>query len=347
MGKPTPRPSQEGKIAAQPAPQGNAGVKFPSWEGRGVGSHNKETPPKKRPLIEVVTRLFRAKTPSTPPRPAPNFGEGPGVGSTWTEPTTGMEFVWIPAGRFLMGSPASEAGRREDEGPQHEVVFKEGFWMGKYPVTQDEWMIMRNNPSRFKGERHPMKCVSWDECQEFLKKLNATHPPLPLPREEQRGIPLSGGNGVGSPLLGGSGGGLLFRLPSEAEWEYACRAGTQTAYSFGDDPARFGKYAWYSKNSGKEKHPVSQMKPNAFGLWDMHGNLSEWCADTWHNNYDGAPTDGSAWGSLGDKKGKVIRGGYSKFDRIFCRSACRGWGRPDVSSYLVGVRVVAVPLRTL
>ena len=248
--------------------------------------------------------------------------EEPGIGSTWREPTTGMEFVWIPAGRFMMGSPASEAGRDNDEGPQHEVVFKEGFWMGKYPVTQAEWQtIMGNNPSRFKGERRPVEQVSWDDCQEFLKKLNDTHP-LPLPRGEQRGIPLLGGDGVGSPLLGGAGGGLLFRLPSEAEWEYACRAGTDTVYSFGDDPAQLGDYAWYSENSDIETHPVGQKKPNAFGLCDMHGNVWEWQSDRWHDDYNGAPADGSVW-ERRDSDRRVLRGGSCYSDAKFLRCAVR------------------------
>ena len=274
--------------------------------------------------LPSLTRL----APTVRPEPV----EGPSELSFDKLRTNGMEFVWIPAGRFLMGSPENEAGRDNDEGPQHEVVFKEGFWMGKYPVTQAEWQtIMGNNPSQFKGARRPVECVSWDDCQEFLKKLNDTHP-LPLPRGEQRGIPLSGGAGVGSPLLGGNrvgspllggaGGGLLFRLPSEAEWEYACRAGTQTAYSFGDDPAQLGDYAWYSENSGGETHPVGQLKPNAFGLCDMHGNVWEWCADAWHENYDGAPTDGSAW-ERRDADWRVLRGGSYYNNAKFLRCAVR------------------------
>ena len=295
--QPTPIPSQEGKTAAQPTPQGNAGAKLPSSEGPGVGSHKKETPPKKRHLIEVVTRLFSAKTPSTPS--APNFGEGPGVGSTWTEPTTGMVFMYIPGGTFLMGSPESEKDSFDKERPQHRVTVAP-FWMGKYPVTQAEWQtIMGNNPSRFKGERRPVEQVSWDACQEFLRRLNAT--------VETHGR-----------------ASLQFRLPSEAEWEYACRAGTQTAYSFGDAPKQLGKYAWYSGNSDGETHPVGQKKPNAFGLCDMYGNVWEWCEDAWHENYDGAPTDGSAW-EIGNSDWHVLRGGSWYGDARHLRCAVRDW----------------------
>ena len=137
------------------------------------------------------------------------------------------------------------------------------------------------------------------------------------------GSPLSGGAGVGSPLSGGAGGGLLFRLPSEAEWEYACRAGTQTAYSFGDDPAQLGDYAWYSANSGEETHPVGQLKPNAFGLCDMHGNVWEWQSDRWHDDYNGAPTDGSAW-EISNSDRRVLRGGSWYSDAESLRCAVRG-----------------------
>ena len=229
--------------------------------------------------------------------------EEPGIGSTWREPTTGMEFVWIPAGRFMMGSPDSEEGHYDDESPRHEVTFKNGFWMGTYPVTQAEWQtIMGNNPSRFKGERRPVEQVSWDDCQKFLRKLNANPSYSPVNHGGQRGV---------------------FRLPSEAEWEYACRAGTDTAYSFGDDPAQLGDYAWYLENSDGETHPVGQKKPNAFGLCDMHGNVWEWQSDRWHDDYNGAPTDGSAW-EISNSDRRVLRGGSWYSDAESLRCAVRG-----------------------
>ena len=189
--------------------------------------------------------------------------------------------------------------------------------MGKFEVTQAQWeTVMGNNPSWFKGANRPVEQVSWNDAQAFLKKLNAAS--------------------------------VQFRLPSEAEWEYAARAGTQTAYSFGDDPARLGEYAWYGyeNNAGKQTHPVGQKKPNAFGLYDMHGNVWEWVADTYHDNYTGAPTDGSVWGNLDDTKAKVLRGGSWSLNQNRCRSASRHGYDPDGQDSNLGCRVVAVPLRT-
>ena len=175
--------------------------------------------------------------------------------------------------------------------------------MGKYEVTQAQWEnIMGENPSSFKGANRPVERVSWNDAQAFLKKLNANPSHSPLNQGGQRGV---------------------FRLPSEAEWEYAARAGTQTAYAFGDDPARLGDYAWFDDNSGNKTHPVGQKKPNAFGLYDMHGNVWEWVADTWHNNYGGAPTDGSVWDS-GDSDWRVLRGGSWYNNAKDLRCAVRG-----------------------
>ena len=271
--QPTPRPSQEGNTHPSPSQEGNT-EELPSQEG------NTELP----------------------------SSEGPGVGSCWenetpgatcAEPTTGMEFVFVPGGCFQMGSNNGDS----DEKPAHKVCL-EGFWMGKYEVTQAQWEnIMGENPSSFKGANRPVERVSWNDAQAFLKKLNANPSHSPLNQGGQRGV---------------------FRLPSEAEWEYTARAGTQTAYAFGDDPARLGDYAWFDDNSGNKTHPVGQKKPNAFGLYDMHGNVWEWVADTWHNNYGGAPTDGSVWDS-GDSDWRVLRGGSWYNNAKDLRCAVRDW----------------------
>ena len=250
--------------------------------------------------------------------------EGPGVGSCWEnetpgatckEDTTGMEFVFVPGGCFQMGSNNGDS----DEKPAHKVCL-EGFWMGKYEVTQAQWEnIMGENPSHFKGEDRPVETVSWNDAQAFLKKLNANPSHSPLNQGGQRGV---------------------FRLPSEAEWEYTARAGTQTAYAFGDDPARLGDYAWFDDNSGNKTHPVGQKKPNAFGLYDMHGNVWEWVADTWHNNYGGAPTDGSVWDS-GDSDWRVLRGGSWYNNAKDLRCAVRDWnGWRYRRNYSRGFRLV-------
>ena len=236
----------------------------------------------------------------------------PKEGAPFTDLATGMEFVWVPGGEFWMGCGENEQDCGDDEKPRHLVRVK-GFWIGKYEVTRAQWeTIMGENPSKFKGANRPVDYVSWDDAQEFLQKLNAT---------------------VGA----GSEPAPTFRLPSEAEWEYAARAGTQTAYSFGDDPDQLGDYAWYSENSNDETHPVGQKQPNAFGLYDMHGNVWEWVADTYHSNYDGAPTDGSARVAGGSNR--VLRGGSWYGGPWGVRSAHRNYD-PAVRGDGVGFRVL-------
>jgi len=169
-----------------------------------------------------------------------------------------IELVLIPAGSFKMGSPVTEAGRwGDEEGPVHRVRITRPFYMGKHEVTQEVWeKVMGANPSEFKGAKNPVECVSWDDCQDFLKKLNAS------------------GKAQGT-----------FRLPTEAEWEYACRAGTKSRFCSGDADAGLADYAWYDGNSGRTTHPVGTRKPNAWGLFDCHGNVWEWCADWYEEDY--------------------------------------------------------------
>ena len=208
-----------------------------------------------------------------------------------------MSFVWIEPGTFQMGSPDSEEGRWGDEGPVHEVEISAGFWLGTYEVTQEEWeAVMETSPWSGKdyvvsAPSHPAVYISWDDVQEFIGRLNA---------EE---------------------GEALYRLPSEAEWEYACRAGSTTRWSFGDDASQLTHYAWYYANAwnvGKQyAHAVGQKKPNAWGLYDMHGNVWEWVQD-WHNAryYNSSPRVDPLGPSIGSFR--VIRGGFFHSNRPAC-----------------------------
>ena len=220
-----------------------------------------------------------------------------------------LELVLVPAGEFLMGSPDSEQTAFHSEKPQHRVRITKPFYLGKYLVTQEQWeSVMGKNPSPFKGTKNPVERVSWDDCQEFLKRLNEK-----------------------------SGGGK-FRLPTEAQWEYACRAGSTTRYCFGDDESGLGEYAWYDKNSGGRTHPVGEKKPNAWGFFDTHGNVSEWCADWWDASYyRNSPTDdptGSSGGAF-----RVSRGGGWGSGARDCRSANRRIYPPETHSNALGFRV--------
>ncbi|WP_440945887.1 formylglycine-generating enzyme family protein [Methanosarcina sp. T3] len=234
----------------------------------------------------------------------------PKTSETFASSSTGMEFILIPAGEFDTGSPFEEQGRSDSESPVHKVTIKNPFYMGKSQVTQKQWKnIMRNSPSHFKGEDRPVEVVSWNDAQEFVKKLNAAE------------------------------NTDKYRLPSEAEWEYACRAGTETRYSFGDDESKLNDYAWYAENSGRKTHPIGRKQPNSWGLYDMHGNVWEWVQDNWHENYNDSPSDGKAWedgaGSL-----RVSRGGSWYCNAESCRSACRFRREPESRFGNLGFRLV-------
>jgi formylglycine-generating enzyme required for sulfatase activity len=190
------------------------------------------------------------------------------------------EMVVIASGSFLIGSkpdPFANTRPIENEQPQHAVSMK-AFALGKYEVTQEQWyVVMGTMPSKFKGRTLPVEQVSWNDANEFVKKLSEKT-------------------------------GQNYRLPSEAEWEYAARAGSQTAYSFGDNEEDLGGHAWFSQNSNRTTHSVGEKLPNVFGLHDMHGNVSEWTQDCWNDNYSGAPIHGGAW-VVGDCSRRVVRGG--------------------------------------
>jgi formylglycine-generating enzyme required for sulfatase activity len=227
-----------------------------------------------------------------------------------------LDMVSIPGGTFRMGT--SEKGYT-DEQPQH-VVTIAPFLMGKFPVTQQQWAsVMETKPSYFKGSQLPVERVSWDEVREFCQRLldKTSH---------------------------------TYRLPSEAEWEYACRAGTTTLFHFGDTlTPLFANYqagfTYTSELVGRDRNkttPVGSFPPNAFGLYDLHGNVWEWCADLWHKNYKGAPADGRIWEEGGKTSERVIRGGSWSLYPRFCRSANRDRRDPAARSYDLGVRIVMV-----
>jgi len=230
-----------------------------------------------------------------------------------------LELVAIPGGTFTMGSPADEEGREDDEGPQHEVTVPQ-FLMGKYQVTQAQYQaVMGENPARFtdNGANRPVEQVSWNDAVEFCQRLSQQT-------------------------------GREYRLPSEAEWEYACRAGTTTPFHFGPtitpDIANYnGNYTYGSGPKGEYREQTTEVgsfPPNAFGLYDVHGNVWEWCLDHWHDSYDGAPTDGSAWTTGGDESLRVLRGGSWNHNPRLCRSADRYGGARAYGYYLIGFRVV-------
>ena len=219
----------------------------------------------------------------------------------------GMKLVLIPKGTFMMGSPESEKGRNENE-TQHEVTISKDYYLGVHEVTQAQYeKVIGKNPSHFQGAivgnenaDLPVEQVSWDDAVAFCKKLSD------LPEEKKAG--------------------RVYRLPTEAQWEYACRAGSKTAYSFDDEEGLLPVYGWFIRNSSQRTHTVGLLEPNAWGLYDMHGNVWEWCSD-WHEEYPkGAVSDPSG---PREGSGRVSRGGGWGLVAAFCRSASRNWYDPS------------------
>ncbi|MBD2361119.1 SUMF1/EgtB/PvdO family nonheme iron enzyme [Anabaena minutissima FACHB-250] len=262
--------------------------------------------------FEVVTVNAQGKITNRRNEQARYFEEDLGNGVS-------LEMVQIPGGTFTMGSPGEEG--YSDEKPQHQVRVP-GFFMGKYPVTQEQYQaIMGINPSYFKGEKRPVEKVSWDDAVEFCEKLSQKT-------------------------------GKTYRLPSEAEWEYGCRAGTTTPFYFGEtitpDLVNYnGNYPYGSAPKGECREQTTNVgifPPNSFGLHDMCGNVWEWCKDVYNDGYQGAPTDGSAWLTGSDNDRKLLRGG-SWYDLAWlCRSAVRDGDAPAIRGNSVGFRVVAVAI---
>jgi len=212
----------------------------------------------------------------------------------------------IPGGEYLMGSPDQRGYAEEYQ--QHRVTLSP-FYIGKYPITQSQWRaVMRTNPSHFIGANHPVDSVTWDEAIEFCRRLSyATN--------------------------------RIYRLPTEAEWEFACRAATFTQFNYGDEEELLSQYAWSLANSGNHTHPVGEKKPNGWGLYDMHGNVWEWCQD-WYaaDYYHHSPNVNPPGPSNG--LSRVLRGGSWYSLPNYCRSAGRSNHQPDLRDPLVGFRVV-------
>lgn len=230
----------------------------------------------------------------------------------------GMEFTLIPAGSFMMGCNSTFESCSTSETPQHRVQINTPFYLGITEVTQEQWVtVMEHNPSHFKGRANPVEQVSWNDAQAFVRVLNLMEDCTDC-----------------------------YRLPSEAEWEYAARAGATTAYWFGDSADDLGQYAWFADNSNDKTHPVGQTPANPWGLYDMHGNVWEWVQDCYHESYSGAPTDGGARTTgcykLNDGTTlRVLRGGSWNDDAVNCRAASRRDVTSPAFSYKnYGFRVV-------
>lgn len=230
----------------------------------------------------------KSPVPKPKPKPKPKSAAVPEI-----------EMVRIEAGSFTMGSTNGDS----DEKPSHQVTISRPFYIGEYEVTQAEWRaVMGSNPSNFKGDNLPVEQVSWEDCQEFIRRLNAK-----------------------------TGGG--WRLPTEAEWEYVCRAGTS-----GDYAGTLDQMAWHGENSGSTTHPVGQKQPNRWGVYDMHGNVLEWCQDWYGDRYYGAsPTTDPVGPSSGSYR--VFRGGSWTSTAALCRSAFRSWDEPSYRNIYLGLRL--------
>ncbi|KYC35634.1 hypothetical protein WA1_07400 [Scytonema hofmannii PCC 7110] len=281
--------------------------------------------------VEVVKPSGRRKKPQI------KIARHPGQAQFFTEylpDSVTLEMVSIPGGSFLMGSPETEEERSEREGPQHEVTLQP-FFMGKYPITQAQWRAIAAlpqvnreldpDPSGFKGGDRPVENVSWYDAVEFCDRLSI---------HTKRN----------------------YQLPSEAEWEYACRAGTTTPFHFGEtitpELANYdGNYSYGSAPKGKYRKqttPIGSFQvANAFGLFDMHGNVWEWCADIKHDNYEGAPSNSTSWQLTVDNDNRMLRGGSWIYNPRNCRSAFRSDGHPDYRYDNAGFRVVLSGARTL
>ncbi|MBO4544782.1 MAG: formylglycine-generating enzyme family protein [Verrucomicrobia bacterium] len=238
--------------------------------------------------------------------------------------TVNLDLIWIEPGTFMMGSPEDELGRWDDE-IQHQVTLTKGYWLGKYEVTQAQYqMVIGTNPSSFTGDNNPVEQICWYDAKEFCEKLTALE-------EEAGRLPH----------------GYEYTLPTEAQWEYACRAGTTTALNSGKNLSDMGRcpemneVGWYDYNSNDQTHPVGQKQPNAWGLYDMHGNVYEWCLD-WFEAYPTSAMSDPVGPVVGVER--IMRGGGCFSDARFCRSALRNYYTPNDAFNYTGFRVALAPV---
>ena len=250
-----------------------------------------------------------------PPIPSPTFPSGPELGKSWIIPKLQIQLIWIPAGSFMMGSPETEPHRYSQEGPQHRVEISKGFWISSTEITTGQWNLLTpESPLRGK-DNLPTHSISWLDALSFCNNVEA----------RQRKIPK----------------GYQFRLPTEAEWEYACRAGTSTPYYFGTDLANVEEHIWYGKNANGISQPVGTKPPNKFGLFNMHGNVREWCYDLYAESYPSSPQvdpTGPKTGTL-----HVARGGSWRLFEPYCRSAARKGERNSTHASDLGFRIALAP----
>ena len=273
------------------------------------------------PVEDAKKLFFCTKDESEPP---------PGQKEDITVPISdavSLDMIWIKPGTFMMGSPKGELGRDDEDEARHQVTLSAGYWLGKYEVTQAQYeAIMGTNPSLFKGTDLPVGMVTWNDANEFCKKLTAIE-----------------------KTAGRLPEGYIYSLPTEAQWEYACRAGTTTALNSGKNITNdygvcpnMDEVGWYRYNSDSKPHPVGQKQPNAWGLYDMHGNIVEWCLDLYKEHYPTSPVTDPVELNTGDAS-RVSRGGSWGFDPLWCRSAAR---LPlEETAEDIGFRVALVPVK--
>ena len=269
--------------------------------------------------VAIHAPSFPVMIPPFAPDWAEIFGEDEfGVFAEFTLNGVRFAWRWIPPGQFLMGSPPARRGHFDIEGPQHDVTITHGLWAGETPVTQQQWKSLIDvDPSYFKGNDHPVDSVNWDQCMAFADWLN---------KQIQ---------------------GLHASLPTEAQWEFACRAGTQGAFHVQDskcakpkglDPV-LDQLGWFDKNSHDGTHVVRLKSPNSLGLYDLHGNVWEWCRDGLRTYSDLPERD--PVGTMLDSADRAVRGGCWNGDADQCRAAFRGWNHPNRGWNIFGFRLFA------